>query len=278
MFCVFAFFFIFHVFCFRGRLAAPRHCVRAMSDHQAFSQEEILSFLSPEARAALAAHAQTKAAEAAAVDAGEISEDFGKSQFWYSEDSARLLAEEALSVGGKLDDQDRETPRSIALISCPSVFKALKSLLLTRSPYSSLRVLLFEYDERFHVYGEEFVMYDYNAPEAFPAQLKHSFDFIMADPPYLSEECMKKTALTMKLLARDRSSKLVFNTGAIMTRAIALFADLFPLVVQPRHGCLLMNEFKSFANYESMRLGGFEDKTKNKFTHTEIDNQQKKEE
>ena len=44
---------------------------------------------------------------------------------------------------------------------------------------------LLEYDKRFEQYGSDFTFYDYNQPEELPPSLKHAFQVVVADPPYL---------------------------------------------------------------------------------------------
>jgi hypothetical protein len=77
------------------------------------------------------------------------------------------------------------------------------------------------------VYGEQFSFYDFNSPLALSSALgtcavcersltnnriagEHSFDVVVADPPFLSEECMEKTIQTVKHLGKD---KVIFCTG-----------------------------------------------------------------
>lgn len=74
-------------------------------------------------------------------------------------------------------------------------------------------VVILEYDRRFSVYGEEFIFYDYNNPLSLPENLlPHSFDIVIADPPYLSEECLQKTAETIRYLTKG---KILLCTGII---------------------------------------------------------------
>ena len=55
------------------------------------------------------------------------------------------------------------------------------------------------------MYGEDFVQYDYNRPLELPASLQEgSFGLVVADPPFLSEECLSKTSQTIKYLTKDR--------------------------------------------------------------------------
>lgn len=95
----------------------------------------------------------------------------------------------------------------VACISCPSLFKALQPL-----KEETLETVLFEFDTRFSVYLPNFVHYDYNKPLAVPAEMKQQFDLVVADPPFLNEECLSKIAQTMKHLGKE---KLLLCTGAI---------------------------------------------------------------
>ncbi|XP_043929124.1 EEF1A lysine methyltransferase 1 isoform X2 [Protopterus annectens] len=129
---------------------------------------------------------------------GSIKEDWQLSQFWYSDDTALRLAKEAIETVGK--------DGRIACISAPSVYQKMKEL-----QTEDFTVCLLEYDQRFSVFGEEFVFYDYNKPLNLPENLKvKSFDLVIADPPYLSEECLRKTAETIKYLTKG---KILLCTG-----------------------------------------------------------------
>lgn len=97
----------------------------------------------------------------------------------------------------------------IACLSAPSVYQKLKQGVVEGSDGVSAVVL--EYDRRFATYGQEFIFYDYNEPLALPEDVApQSFDFVLADPPYLSEECLNKVAQTVKYLAKG---KVLLCTG-----------------------------------------------------------------
>lgn len=100
----------------------------------------------------------------------------------------------------------------IACVSAPSVYQKLKQLKSENVHGSGdVSAVLLEFDRRFAAYGEEFIFYDYNNPLCLPEDLlPQSFDIVMADPPYLSEECLSKVALTVKYLTK---SKMLLCTG-----------------------------------------------------------------
>lgn len=147
------------------------------------------------------------------------------SQFWYDDKTAEYLSREALKAAGPTG--------KIALISCPTLYKNLKSdahnnqgkchngtyinlvyfVWLVQFPTLNvcfLSVTLFEFDKRFAVYGEDFILYDYNKPLDIPCHFAGNFDVVVVDPPFLSEECLTKTAVTVKFLAKH---KIILCTG-----------------------------------------------------------------
>ena len=68
------------------------------------------------------------------------------------------------------------------LVLCGSLHFALYAF-QTIDPNISVQLL--EYDKRFEQYGSDFIFYDYNQPEDMPLELKHTYQIVVADPPYL---------------------------------------------------------------------------------------------
>ncbi|KAM3933054.1 EEF1A lysine methyltransferase 1 [Leptodactylus fuscus] len=166
---------------------------------------------------------------------GAVEEDWQLSQFWYSDETALSLAKEAIEASGKNG--------RIACVSAPSVYQKLKGLV-----GDDVTVYLLEYDKRFSVYRDEFVFYDYNNPVDLPERLQeHSFDMVLADPPYLSEECLQKTAKTIQYLTKG---KILLCTGAVMEDLATQILGLKMCKFIPKHNRSLANEFRCFANYE----------------------------
>lgn len=94
----------------------------------------------------------------------------------------------------------------IACLSCPTLYSKLAQM---QAP--SHHTVLLEYDKRFQKYGEHFIHYDYRQPLQLPGNLQEgSFDLVVADPPFLSEECLSKVADTVKFLTRQ---KIILCTG-----------------------------------------------------------------
>lgn len=93
------------------------------------------------------------------------------------------------------------------------MYQKLKQGVVDGSDRVSAVVL--EYDRRFASYGEDFVFYDYNKPLSLPDSVSpHNFDIVLADPPYLSEECLSKVTQTIKYLSKG---KVLLCTGETQT-------------------------------------------------------------
>ena len=145
------------------------------------------------------------------------------SQFWYNEQTATALANEVLQASHNRrsitwDSSPLYLPvyiyivyffLRIACISCPTLFAKL--IEVAQSRQLDCEAYLLEYDRRFEIYGSSFAYYDYNDPLTLPQPLvAHSFGIVVADPPFLSEECLCKVAQTIKFLAQD---KVILCTG-----------------------------------------------------------------
>lgn len=175
-------------------------------------------------------------------------EDWNESQFWYSDETATALAEELLDGAGK------ET--SIAVVSAPSVFVQLKNILAEKPEEERPKIWLLEYDKRFEVFKDEFVFYDFKNPLKLPPSMKASIDHIIVDPPFLSEDCQTKAAMTVRWLSHSPTGKLVACTGERMQTLIEKLykaQGVKTTTFEPVHSKGLSNEFFCYANFESGR-------------------------
>nr|CAH7740703.1 unnamed protein product [Callosobruchus chinensis] len=163
-----------------------------------------------------------------------LDENWQLSQFWYDDDTIEFLVNVALkSVGPEA---------KIALISCPTLYKKMR-----QKAGEKCKITLFEYDKRFAVYGEDFMFYDYNSPLSIPRDKSGYYDLVIADPPFLSEECLTKTAVSIRFLTKD---KIILCTGAIMADLAKRLLDLAKTTFEPKHRNNLANEFWCYSNFE----------------------------
>jgi EEF1A lysine methyltransferase 1 len=177
-----------------------------------------------------------------------FTEDWNASQFWYTDATARLLARQLL------DGATNES--AIAVVSAPSAFVQLKKLLATEYASIKPKLTLLEYDDRFAVFSE-FVPYDYAHPFRLPDRLKSSFDRVICDPPFLSEDCQTKAALTVRWLSKagePSPTRLVVCTGERMESTVhSLYgkSGIRTTSFEPEHAKGLSNEFRCYANFKS---------------------------
>ncbi|ONM53552.1 nucleic acid binding [Zea mays] len=134
-----------------------------------------------------------------------VPEDWRLSQFWYDERTARELVEEVVRLVSP--SGSGSVAGVMACIACLTLYAYLKKT----DP--GVPAQLLEYDERFGQYGCDFTFYDDNRPEELPAAMKHAYRVIVADPPYLSKECLEKVAKTVSFLARPEGSFLLLLIG-----------------------------------------------------------------
>lgn len=175
----------------------------------------------------------------------DFQEDWNLSQFWYSDATQELLARELMDVvnkGGK-----------VAVISAPSVYsKMLQVFGETSEDGVWDKVLLMEFDTRFERLAKWFVHYDFNSPLNIPKDLKGKFDRILIDPPFLSEECQTKAAITARFMAKQDTGSVIVCTGERMKDVIKkVYPTTKITTFRPEHGNGLSNEFRCYANYES---------------------------
>lgn len=176
-----------------------------------------------------------------------FTEDWNASQFWYDDKTATTLARQLL-------DGADETTR-IAVVSAPSVYVALRNLLRDTDPSQRPVVKILEFDERFGVFKRDFVMYDFQQPLKLDTSLKGSFDRILCDPPFLSEDCQTKASLTVRWLAREWPGvKYILCTGErmeVLTHKLYSKIGVRTTTFLPRHSKGLSNEFRCYSNFES---------------------------
>lgn len=111
-------------------------------------------------------------------------------------------------------------------------------------------VKIFEYDQRFSSFGEDFQHYDYNLANTkkYLKDYDQTFDLIIADPPFLSEECIEKMGDIIKKISKP-NAKIVFNSGIVCKDWIEKHLGLEEKMFKPQHERNLANDFTSFANF-----------------------------
>ncbi|KAK1673063.1 putative N6-adenine methyltransferase-domain-containing protein [Colletotrichum godetiae] len=192
--------------------------------------------------------AEANAAKKAPISMAAFMEDWNKSQFWYSDETMDFYARRLL------EGADENT--TIAIVSAPSVFVALHNILTARDESEARpKIYLLEHDDRFNVFPE-FVWYDFAQPFKLPGELKGAVDRIIVDPPFLSEDCQTKTAMSVRWMMKPdaaEKSRVIVSTGERMAEIVRKVYKSFGVrmvTYEPTHSRGLSNEFCCNANYE----------------------------
>lgn len=181
-----------------------------------------------------------------------------------------MLAEEIL------DGATEET--LVGIISAPSVFVKIQELKAAGRIPDSIKVRLLEFDTRFDLFPE-FIHYDFQHPLGLPSELKGKFDRVLIDPPFLSNDCQTKSALTARWLMRPwvaptgtastshgndgrntvehSPTRIIICTGEVMKELVEkLFrqAGVRATTFEIRHSRGLSNEFLCYSSFESKRI------------------------
>lgn len=180
-------------------------------------------------------------------------EDWQLSQFWYADDTAKILGQ------ALLEGADEDTV--VVIASAPSVYAAIKQLPEEEVP--TKHIYLLEFDSRFEVLAgkDHFSVYDYNYPDMIPDHLRNKCHRLLIDPPFLEEECQTKSSQAANnLLVIDRSGKtksgdsrykLISSTGERMQHIVKKnYPDTKMTTFLPEHKNGLSNEFRCYANFE----------------------------
>lgn len=156
------------------------------------------------------------------------------SQFWYCDETKETLAKLCKKLATKEDFK-------ICLLSCPSLYSSVKAI--------HKNVKIFEFDKRFSAYADDFVHYDYTEADDNYLQPFHDlFHLIIADPPFLSEECIEKMSIIVKNLGKPNGKVILCSGDRVEPWAIK-FMKLSRAQFQPKHNRNLGNEFASYSNF-----------------------------
>ena len=71
------------------------------------------------------------------------------------------------------------------------------------------------------------------------------FDLVMADPPYLDENCLTKTSVSIKYLSKKDNTKVVLCTGAVMEDLARRFAHFHGNIPQFIHAVFMFVKNRS---------------------------------
>jgi len=170
------------------------------------------------------------------------SEKLKLNQYWYSAATIDAMVAEIESVAIRC-----------AFLSTPSIFFSLSNKQLQHNSK------LLDYDETWSDHPG-FVKYDFHKPDDLPASLHHSFDYVVIDPPFITDDVWTLYARTALLLLTPAGSstppRLLLSTipeNADMMRdvlgvSLVRFRPSIPNLIY---------QYSFFTNYYSDRLDSF---------------------
>ncbi|KXJ70368.1 hypothetical protein RP20_CCG023905 [Aedes albopictus] len=169
----------------------------------------------------------------------EFEENWQLSQFWYNTDTKVKLAQAVRHFKDAYEGKELQ----VALLSSPSLYHHVKEVVDN--------VTLFEFDQRFASIGEDFKHFDYNraTEDGYLEEFRESFDLIIADPPFLSEECIEKMGTVVRRIAKP-DCRTVLCSGRAVQEWAKKFLGLDICKFEPQHERNLGNEFASYANFD----------------------------
>jgi len=160
-------------------------------------------------------------------------------QYWYSAHTIDVMVSEI----------EAHATRA-AFLSTPSVYFSLP-----RDSAVRKESVVFDFDEQF---GQDaklldpaknFVRFDFNAVEALPAHLHHSFDYAVCDPPFITELVWEKYAQAIRALLKPDGGKMLLST---IPENAAMLADKLgcrPCAFRPSIPNLVY-QYDFFTNYD----------------------------
>jgi len=130
-------------------------------------------------------------------------------QYWYSRATIKVLCEAITEVA---------SGKRVAFLSTPSLYFAL--------PIEERKnCTLFERDE---IWANDpgFEMYNFNKAEDVNPTLRHSFDMVVVDPPFITHDVWEKYATTTKILLKAYDTEESKDPGHVIATTVAENIDI----------------------------------------------------
>lgn len=172
------------------------------------------------------------------------------SQFWYDEETKKVLAKVCLKLILQRARSISTPNVKIALLCCPSLYKSVRNV------HANGVVHIFEFDQRFAAYGDDYIHYDYKQMTKdadYMAKFIDYFDIIIADPPFLAEECIAAVAALINRIRKPDSS-VILCSGDVVADWAKQYLQLTKCTFRPQHERNLANEFGTYANFDLDQL------------------------
>ena len=158
-------------------------------------------------------------------------------QYWYSEKTIQFILNQIVKYESK----------RIGLISTPSIFFSLPKETQDKSYLFDIDDSLISKHKNGRKYDFNWTNYDENFSD-----LKNTFDFIVIDPPFITEEAWSKFASFAKYLAND-NCKILVSSIAENDEKLKRLLNLDIKAFKPSIPHLVY-QYNFFANYDDEEL------------------------
>ena len=158
-------------------------------------------------------------------------------QYWFSEDTIKFFIEQVTKYGKE----------KIGFIATPSIFFTLSKEMQNKS-------YVFDIDEKLtkkHPTGRKYDFNDGDYEAKFP-DLKHSFDYLVIDPPFITEEAWSKFA-NFALYLQKEGCKIIACSIAENKDRLKKLLNLDIKTFQPSIPHLVY-QYNIYANYDDEEL------------------------
>ena len=158
-------------------------------------------------------------------------------QYWFSEDTIKFFIDQVEKYGGE----------RIGFVATPSIFFSISKEMQNKS-------YMFDIDEKLtkkHPNGRKYDFNDADYETKFP-ELKHSFDYLVIDPPFITEEAWSKFANFALYLKKD-NCKIIACSIAENKERLKKLLELDIKTFQPSIPHLVY-QYNIYANYDDEEL------------------------
>ncbi|GMH46058.1 hypothetical protein BSKO_14022 [Bryopsis sp. KO-2023] len=156
-------------------------------------------------------------------------------QYWYSQHTIETLIKEIESVA-----------INVAFLSTPSVYFSL-----AKASQLQANSRLFDFDKQFSR-DPRFVFYDFQSPGDVPKELHNTFDCVVIDPPFITQEVWENYVATARLLSIE-GGKAILSTIPENREMLWKLFSARPCAFLPAIPNLVY-QYNFFTNYETKFL------------------------
>eukprot|EP00960_Hanusia_phi_P077970 768762-Hanusia_phi.AAC.1 len=192
-------------------------------------------------------------------------EEADLNQYWYSRKTIMALADEAAEAG-----------ETIAFLSTPSIFFSMKAGRRRWNKENKTGDALFDYDKQWEN-EEGFCFYDFNHPEGIPEDMKHGFDAVVVDPPFITEDVWRKYATAVHFCLRQ-GGRIILTTIAENHEFLQeLFGDMQIAKFMPSIPTLPY-QYRIFLNYAAVTpmLGEWNEEIPREFEDMKVEKRERR--